>query len=132
MAFLIILSTIVLNGRRLVDVLLNKHILDTVLVSRLRSAPLGNTVDILSSSFFFFGGLSIPLSQAILAYLFSYNMTWGATKKEVEQSNFFKEVPKIMKRCVTFSIHGALEPEYTYYRPAFGSPSLFLWSSSPA
>jgi cellulose synthase/poly-beta-1,6-N-acetylglucosamine synthase-like glycosyltransferase len=48
--------------------------------------------------FFFFGGLSIPLSQAILAYLFSYNMTWGATKKEVEQSNFFKEVPKIMKR----------------------------------
>jgi len=25
-------------------------------------------------------------------------MTWGATKKEVERSNFFKEVPKIMKR----------------------------------
>ncbi|KAI0288324.1 glycosyl transferase family group 2-domain-containing protein [Russula brevipes] len=48
--------------------------------------------------FFFFGGLSIPLSQAILAHLFSYNMTWGATKKEVERSNFFKEVPKIMKR----------------------------------
>ncbi|KAH9061174.1 glycosyl transferase family group 2-domain-containing protein, partial [Lactarius vividus] len=48
--------------------------------------------------FFFFGGLSIPLSQSILAYLFSYNMTWGATKKEVERSNFFKEVPKIMKR----------------------------------
>ncbi|KAI9451846.1 glycosyl transferase family group 2-domain-containing protein [Russula earlei] len=48
--------------------------------------------------FFFFGGLSIPLSQAILAHLFSYNMTWGATKKEVERSNFFKEVPKILKR----------------------------------
>ncbi|KAH9026838.1 glycosyl transferase family group 2-domain-containing protein [Lactarius pseudohatsudake] len=48
--------------------------------------------------FFFFGGLSIPLSQSILAHLFSYNMTWGATKKEVERSNFFKEVPKIMKR----------------------------------
>jgi len=48
--------------------------------------------------FFFFGGLSIPLSQAILAHLFSYNMTWSATKKEVERSNFFKEVPKIMKR----------------------------------
>ncbi|KAG2336626.1 hypothetical protein BDR05DRAFT_896462 [Suillus weaverae] len=48
--------------------------------------------------FFFFGGLSIPLSQAILAHLFSYNITWSATKKEVERSNFFKEVPKICKR----------------------------------
>ncbi|KAH8096816.1 glycosyl transferase family group 2-domain-containing protein [Cristinia sonorae] len=48
--------------------------------------------------FFFFGGLSIPLSVAILAHLFSYNITWGATKKEVERSNFFKEVPKILKR----------------------------------
>lgn len=49
-------------------------------------------------SFFFFGGLSIPLSQAILAHLFSYNITWTATKKEVERSNFFKEVPRILKR----------------------------------
>ncbi|EKM53202.1 uncharacterized protein PHACADRAFT_259384 [Phanerochaete carnosa HHB-10118-sp] len=48
--------------------------------------------------FFFFGGLSIPLSQAILAHLFSYNITWGATNKEVERSNFFKEIPKIAKR----------------------------------
>lgn len=48
--------------------------------------------------FFFFGGLSIPLSQAILAHMFSYNITWSATKKEVERSNFFKEVPKICKR----------------------------------
>ncbi|KAI0646077.1 glycosyl transferase family group 2-domain-containing protein [Trametes meyenii] len=48
--------------------------------------------------FFFFGGLSIPVTQAILAHLFSYNITWGATKKEVERSNFFKEVPKIFKR----------------------------------
>ncbi|KIM63238.1 hypothetical protein SCLCIDRAFT_761985 [Scleroderma citrinum Foug A] len=48
--------------------------------------------------FFFFGGLSIHLSQAILAHLLSYNMTWQATKKEVERSNFFEEVPKILKR----------------------------------
>lgn len=34
----------------------------------------------------------------MLAHLFSYNMTWAATKKEVERSNFFKEVPKIFKR----------------------------------
>lgn len=49
-------------------------------------------------SFFFFGGLSIHLSQALLAHLFSYNIQWGATKKEVERSNFFKEVPKILRR----------------------------------
>ncbi|KAH7922289.1 hypothetical protein BV22DRAFT_666525 [Leucogyrophana mollusca] len=48
--------------------------------------------------FFFFGGLSIHLSQALLAHLFSYNITWGATKKEVERSNFFIEVPRIWKR----------------------------------
>jgi hypothetical protein len=30
--------------------------------------------------------------------MFSYNITWGATKKEVERSNFFKEVPKILVR----------------------------------
>ena len=52
----------------------------------------------MACSFFFFGGLSIPVSQAILAHCFSYNMTWGATKKEVERSNFFKEIPKIFKR----------------------------------
>ena len=49
-------------------------------------------------SFIFFGGLSIHLSKAILAHLVSYNITWGATKKEVERSNFFLEVPKILVR----------------------------------
>ncbi|PSS08906.1 hypothetical protein PHLCEN_2v3396 [Hermanssonia centrifuga] len=48
--------------------------------------------------FFFFGGLSIHLSQALLAHLFSYDIQWGATKKEVERSNFWLEVPKILKR----------------------------------
>ena len=50
------------------------------------------------SSFFFFGGLSLHLSGAVLAHLFSYDITWGATKKEVEFSNFFKEGPAILKR----------------------------------
>lgn len=48
--------------------------------------------------FFFFGGLSIHISVAILAHMFSYNITWGATKKEVERSNFWMEVPKILTR----------------------------------
>ncbi|KAG5643831.1 hypothetical protein DXG03_009562 [Asterophora parasitica] len=65
--------------------------------------------------FFFFGGLSIHLTTALLAHMFSYNITWGATKKvrnlvlvpsphfisilqEVERSNFWIEVPRIWKR----------------------------------
>lgn len=61
-------------------------------------------------SFFFFGGLSVHLSQSLLAHLFSYNITWGATKKEVERSNFWIEVPRILRRfwitfvlCVIFT-----------------------------
>jgi hypothetical protein len=52
----------------------------------------------LSISFFFFSGLSFHLSTALLAHIFSYNITWGATAKEVERSNFWVEVPKILKR----------------------------------
>ncbi|KAF7317249.1 hypothetical protein HMN09_00460000 [Mycena chlorophos] len=46
---------------------------------------------------FFFGGLSIHLSTAILAHLFSYDMQWGSTGKEVERSTFWIEVPRIWK-----------------------------------
>ncbi|KAJ6560629.1 glycosyl transferase family group 2-domain-containing protein [Mycena vulgaris] len=45
----------------------------------------------------FFGGLSIHLCTAILAHVFSYDMTWGSTVKEVKQSNFWIEVPRIWK-----------------------------------
>ena len=59
--------------------------------------------------FFFFGGLSVHLSQALLAHLFSYNITWGATKKEVERSNFWLEIPKILKRFwLSFAICAVL------------------------
>ena len=63
-------------------------------------------------SLFFFGGMSIHLSTAMLAHLFSYDMycvcpyftqcfftemgiffsrTWGSTGKEVERSSFWIE-----------------------------------------
>jgi len=45
----------------------------------------------------FFGGLSFHVSTALLAYLFHVDMTWGATSKEKENSNFFNEIPKIFK-----------------------------------
>ncbi|KAI9786304.1 MAG: hypothetical protein M1816_008045 [Peltula sp. TS41687] len=46
----------------------------------------------------FLGGLSLHVSQALLAHMFEINMTWGATAKELEFSNFFIEVPKVLKR----------------------------------
>jgi hypothetical protein len=46
----------------------------------------------------FFGGLSFHLTCAILSHLLSINMQWGATAKEKENSNFFKELPKIFTR----------------------------------
>ncbi|KAL0953507.1 hypothetical protein HGRIS_004733 [Hohenbuehelia grisea] len=74
----------------------------TVMEYRLGKKALGaslwENVRWLPFFFVFFGGLSIHLSIAILSHLFSIDITWGATKKEVERSNFFEEVPKILKR----------------------------------
>jgi hypothetical protein len=46
----------------------------------------------------FLGGLSLHVSAALLAHMFEINMTWGATAKEAEFSNFFIEVPKVIKK----------------------------------
>lgn len=62
----------------------------------------------------FLGGLSLHVSQAILAHMFEINMTWGATSKEAEFSNFFIEVPKVLKSvshshpCSTLMINSSL------------------------
>lgn len=45
----------------------------------------------------FFGGISLHLSRALLCHLFSIPMSWGATSKEADNSNFFLELPKIFK-----------------------------------
>ncbi|KAJ3416979.1 hypothetical protein HDV05_007461 [Chytridiales sp. JEL 0842] len=45
----------------------------------------------------FFSGLSFHVSVALVAHLVGYNMQWGSTAKELEDSNFFKEVPKVVK-----------------------------------
>lgn len=46
----------------------------------------------------FFGGLSFHVGMAICAHMFSIDMSWGATAKEKDDSNFFKELPKIWSR----------------------------------
>ncbi|KXT09585.1 hypothetical protein AC579_8611 [Pseudocercospora musae] len=46
----------------------------------------------------FLGGVSLHVSQAILSHLFSVDMNWGATSKEAENTTFFKEIPKVIKK----------------------------------
>ena len=38
------------------------------------------------------------LSQALLSHLFGIDMSWGATSKEADNSNFFLEIPKVLKK----------------------------------
>lgn len=55
----------------------------------------------------FLGGLSLHVSQALLAHMFEIDMSWGATAKEAEFSNFFIEVPKVLRRfkfSIAFSV----------------------------
>ncbi|PQE05898.1 glycosyltransferase family 2 protein [Rutstroemia sp. NJR-2017a BVV2] len=59
----------------------------------------------------FLGGLSLHVSQALLSHMFEIDMTWGATSKEAEFSNFFIEVPKVLKRfkfSMIFSLIGII------------------------
>lgn len=44
---------------------------------------------------FYFCGLSFHVNKALIAHIVGYEMTWEMTKKEVENSNFWKEIPKI-------------------------------------
>lgn len=57
----------------------------------------------------FLGGLSLHVSQALLSHMFEIDMTWGATSKEAEFSNFFIEVPKVVKKfkySISFALFG--------------------------
>jgi len=46
----------------------------------------------------FMGGISLHISQALLCHLFSIDMSWAATSKEVENTTFFMELPKVFKK----------------------------------
>ncbi|KAI4145989.1 MAG: hypothetical protein LQ341_002212 [Variospora aurantia] len=46
----------------------------------------------------FLGGISLHVSQALLCHMFSIDMSWGATAKEVENTSFFEEIPKLIKK----------------------------------
>jgi len=71
----------------------------------------------------FLGGLSLHVSQALLAHMFEINMTWGATAKEAEFSNFFIEVPKVLRKFkfsiafAVLSIAGMIVMAYGQFVP---------------
>ncbi len=46
----------------------------------------------------FLGGISLHVSQALLSHMLEIDMSWGATAKEVEDTTFFKEMPKLVKK----------------------------------
>lgn len=46
----------------------------------------------------FLGGISLHVSQALLSHMFSIDMSWGATAKEVVNTSFFEEIPKLIKK----------------------------------
>ncbi|KAL3134748.1 hypothetical protein ABBQ32_007743 [Trebouxia sp. C0010 RCD-2024] len=48
--------------------------------------------------FMFFSGLSYPLSLPVVAHLIGYQMSWGSTPKELDDSNFWREVGKTLWR----------------------------------
>lgn len=70
----------------------------------------------------FLGGLSLHVSQALLSHMFEINMVWGATSKEAEFSNFFIEVPKVIKKV---SPRGLSFYFYCFFKQAF---IVVVWS----
>ena len=46
----------------------------------------------------FLGGISLHVSQALVCHMFSIDMSWGATAKEAENTTFFEEIPKLVKK----------------------------------
>lgn len=47
----------------------------------------------------FLGGISLHVSQALLCHMFSIDMTWGATAKEVDMTTTFaKEWRQLLKK----------------------------------
>ncbi|KAF2683165.1 hypothetical protein K458DRAFT_341123 [Lentithecium fluviatile CBS 122367] len=46
----------------------------------------------------FLGGVSLHVSQALLCHMLCIDMSWGATAKEVDNTPFFKEIPRVLRR----------------------------------
>ena len=63
----------------------------------------------------FLGGISLHVSQALLSHMFGFDMSWGATAKEVDNRTFFEEIPRVIKSfkftfifCIAMAVAMAL------------------------
>ncbi|GAA5893649.1 hypothetical protein JCM6882_007869 [Rhodosporidiobolus microsporus] len=63
--------------------------LRTALVEGITNIPYG---------FLFFSGLPLSVMTALCAHITSYNMTWGATQKDLETPSIQEELPAVLKR----------------------------------
>jgi hypothetical protein len=46
----------------------------------------------------FLGGISFHISHALVWHFCDWDMTWGATAKEVQSIPFFREIPIVLKK----------------------------------
>ncbi|KAF2820258.1 hypothetical protein CC86DRAFT_459765 [Ophiobolus disseminans] len=84
----------------------------------------------------FFGGVSFHILLAICSHMFGIDMSWGATAKEKDNSNFFAELPKIWKRFKWMYLFMSLSIGAMIYLGKFaprgweitGLTSVFPWS----
>ena len=72
----------------------------------------------------FLGGISLHVSQAILCHLFSIDIEWGATAKEIVDIAFADEMSKVLRRfwkCFVFCVACAGGMAYL----SLGAPALW-------
>lgn len=68
----------------------------------------------------FLGGVSLHVSQALLCHMFSIDMSWGATAKEIVDTTFFEEVNKALRKYKVTFIWCILMSAVMVYLAAFG------------
>jgi cellulose synthase/poly-beta-1,6-N-acetylglucosamine synthase-like glycosyltransferase len=74
--------------------------------------------------YIFFGGISMHVSGAILSHMFGVNMQWGATMKEVQDTTFFVEIGKLLKRFWATFLYCTVMIGVMVYLTEFAPP---LW-----
>ena len=72
----------------------------------------------------FLGGVSLHVSQALLCHMFSIDMSWGATAKEIVDTTFFDEVNKALRKYKVTFIWCIAMSAVMIYLAKYGPP---LW-----
>ena len=70
----------------------------------------------------FLGGVSLHVSQALLCHMFSIDMSWGATAKELVDTTFFEEFNKALRKYKVTFIWCIATSALMVYLAKFGPP----------